>query len=98
MTAFPVFRKGASGRFVVIEAIEQLIRITNAPHILLSYSSGGRATAQDLLEVVNAYGNIIDARKIDYKKNVMAAMKWTNDWVKKIDEKHYEYLFLIQKR
>jgi adenine-specific DNA-methyltransferase len=45
-SVFEEFRKSESGRFIVIEAIEKLIKETQANYILLSYSSGGRATAQ----------------------------------------------------
>jgi adenine-specific DNA-methyltransferase len=96
-SVFEDFRKGESGKFAAIEAIENLIKATNAEYIILSYSSGGRASAGELNEVLNQNGNIIEVRKIDYKKNAMAAMKWTNDWVKDSEEKNYEYLFLLEK-
>ena len=96
-SVFEEFRKGNSGKFIVIEAIEKLIKETSAHFIILSYSSGGRATADELNSVLTAYGNIITIKKIDYKKNVMAAMKWTNDWVKDSEEKNIEYLFLLEK-
>jgi adenine-specific DNA-methyltransferase len=35
-------------------------------------------------------------KKIDYKRNVMANMKWTNEWAKDITEKNYEYLFVAR--
>ena len=97
-SVFEEFRKGPSGKFLAIGAIERLIGETRANYIILSYSSGGRATANELNDVLNAYGTIIEIRKIDYKKNVMAAMKWTNDWTKETDEKNYEYLFLMKKK
>ncbi|MDR2490513.1 MAG: DNA adenine methylase, partial [Spirochaetaceae bacterium] len=97
-SVFEEFRKGASGKFLVIEAIEQLIKRTSANYIILSYSSGGRATAHELNEVLNEYGRIIEIEKINYKKNVMATMKWTNDWVKNIEEDNYEYLFFMKKK
>ena len=96
-SVFEEFRKSESGKFIVIEAIEKLIKETNTNYIILSYSSGGRATATELNDVINSHGRIIDIKKIDYKKNVMATMKWTNDWVKDSEEKNYEYLFLIEK-
>ncbi|MDR1972751.1 MAG: DNA adenine methylase [Treponema sp.] len=95
---FEEFRKSESGRFIVIEAIEKLIKETTANYIILSYSSGGRATAQELNNVLNSYGKIIEIEKINYKKNVMATMKWTNNWIKDIDEDNFEYLFLMEKR
>ncbi|GHT46290.1 hypothetical protein AGMMS49936_04980 [Endomicrobiia bacterium] len=97
-SVFEEFRRGPSGRFMVIEAIEKLIREIRARYIILSYSSGGRATAEELNEVLNTYGEIIEIEKIDYKKNVMAGMKWTNDWIKDADEKNFELLFLVKKR
>jgi adenine-specific DNA-methyltransferase len=96
-SVFEEFRKSGSGRFIVIEAIERLIKQTQANYIILSYSSGGRATANELNEVLNNYGKIIEVEKINYKKNVMASMKWTNDWIKEIDEDNVEYLFLLEK-
>jgi adenine-specific DNA-methyltransferase len=97
-SVFEEFRKGASGKFLVIEAIEKLIKLTPANYIILSYSSGGRATAQELNEVLNAYGRIIEIEKINYKKNVMSTMKWTNDWIKDTEVNNYEYLFLMEKK
>jgi adenine-specific DNA-methyltransferase len=97
-SVFEEFRKNTSGKFIVIEAIEKLIKNTPADYIILSYSSGGRATASELNEVINDYGEIIEIEKINYKKNVMATMKWTNDWIKEIDENNYEYLFLMKKK
>jgi adenine-specific DNA-methyltransferase len=95
-SVFEEFRKGKSGKFIVIESIEKLIRETIADHIILSYSSDGRATVAELYDVLNSYGHIIEIKKIDYKKNVMANMKWTNEWTKGITEKNYEYLFLVR--
>jgi len=96
-SVFEEFRKSNSGKFIVIEAIEKLIKQTPANYIILSYSSGGRATASELHEVLNSYGKIIEIEKINYKKNVMATMKWTNDWIKEIEEDNFEYLFLLKK-
>ena len=96
-SVFEEFRKGESGKFIVIEAIEKLIRQTPANHIILSYSSGGRATANELNEVLNSYGKVIEVKKINYKKNVMATMKWTNDWIKETEENNFEYLFWVAK-
>jgi adenine-specific DNA-methyltransferase len=97
-SVFEEFRKSETGRFIVIEAIEKLVKKTPARYIMLSYSSGGRATAAELSDVLNSYGKIIEINKINYKKNVMAAMKWTHDWVKDLDEDNFEYLFLMEKK
>ncbi|MDR3112326.1 MAG: DNA adenine methylase, partial [Elusimicrobiota bacterium] len=97
-SVFEEFRKGETGKYIAIEAIEKLIKITSANYIILSYSSGGRATANELSEVLNSYGKIIKIEKINYKKNVMSAMKWTKDWVKEIEEENFEYLFVLEKK
>jgi adenine-specific DNA-methyltransferase len=96
-SVFEDFRRGPSGRFVVIEALDKLIGEIRAEHILLSYSSGGRATAEELNEVLRAHGKILEVKEIDYKKNVMAGMKWTKDWIRDTEEKNVEFLFLMRK-
>ncbi|MGO8766044.1 MAG: DNA adenine methylase [Limisphaerales bacterium] len=96
-SVFEDFRKNESGRFVVVEAIERMLQATRAKHIILSYSSGGRATAEELNEVINSAGNLIEAIEIDYRKNVMAGMRWTNEWVSEAETPNREFLFLIEK-
>jgi len=97
-SAFEDFRKGRSGRFLALEAIERLLRITRARHIILSYSSGGRATAGELNEVIHAAGRLIEVLEVNYRKNVMAGMRWTNEWVRQAEAPNKEFLFLIEKR
>ena len=96
-SAFEEFRKGKSGRFVAVEAIERLLQSTRARHILLSYSSGGRATAQELNEVIQAAGRLVEVLEMDYRRNVMAGMRWTHQWVKEAAAPNKEFLFLIEK-
>jgi adenine-specific DNA-methyltransferase len=95
---FEDFRKDSNGRFVVIEAIERLLHLTRARWIILSYSSGGRATADELNQVLTNNGEMLEVVEVDYKKNVMAEMKWTNEWVGDSDKPHREFLFLIEKK
>ena len=40
-SVFEEFRRGDTGRFAALEAIERLLQNTRARHIILSYSSGG---------------------------------------------------------
>lgn len=96
-SVFEEFRKGESGRFIAVEAIERLLQTTQANHIILSYSSGGRATAEGLNEVINSAGKLIEVLEIDYRKNVMADMRWTNEWVNEAEMPNREFLFLIEK-
>lgn len=94
---FEEFRTSKSGRFIAVEAIERLLQTTRANHIILSYSSGGRATAEELNEVINSVGKPIEVLEIDYRKNVMAGMRWTNEWVSEAETPNREFLFLIEK-
>lgn len=94
---FEEFRRGDSGRFIAVEAIENLIKATRARHVVLSYSSGGRATAEELNDVMRGNGKLLEVIEIDYKKNVMAGMKWTNEWIRDEDRSNREFLFLLEK-
>ena len=96
-SVFEEFRKNDDDKFIAVEAIRKLLKKTKAKYIILSYSSGGRATAKDLLEILENSGKIIDFVKIDYRKNVMASMRWTNEWVQPAKTRNEEYLFLIKK-
>jgi adenine-specific DNA-methyltransferase len=97
-SVFEEFRKGDSGRFIVVEAIENLINRSKCKYVILSYSSGGRATAEELYDVLLMSGRLLETVKVDYKRNVMASMRWTNEWIKKEGIGNKEYLFLIEKR
>ncbi len=94
---FEEYRRSPNGRFIAVEAISELVRSTNARWVLLSYSSGGRATAEELNEVLRSHGKLHEVVEINYKKNVMANMKWTNEWVKDSENPNREFLFLLEK-
>ena len=97
-SVFEEFRRNrATGRFIVVEAIECLLKSTRAQHIILSYSSGGRATADELNEAIQKCGKVKEVIEIDYKKNVMADMRWTSEWVADAEGANTEFLFLIEK-
>lgn len=95
-SVFEEFRKDENGNFIAMQAIRRLINETDANFILLSYSSGGRATKEELGDILNTGGRLVKAIEIDYKKNVMGNMRWTNEWVTS-DGKYLEYLFLMEK-
>ena len=90
-------RNPRSGRFKAVEAIERLMGLTGARWIILSYSSGGRATAEELNEIVRKNGTIVEVVELGYKRNVMASMKWTNEWLRDAEAPNREFLFLIDK-
>ncbi len=96
-SVFEEFRKSENGRFMAMEAIDRMIQRTNAKWIMLSYSSGGRATAEELNDLLQRNGRILELVEIDHKKNVMASMKWTNEWIKDTAEPNREFLFLLEK-
>jgi adenine-specific DNA-methyltransferase len=96
-SVFEDFRRNDEGRFVVVEAIERLLGQTKARHVILSYSSGGRATAEELNEVIRSAGRLIEVVEIDYKRNVMGGMRWTHEWVRDAEQVNREFLFLIEK-
>lgn len=96
-SVFEEFRRNRSNRFIALESLEKLIEATQARWIILSYSSGGRATAEELNEIIEANGRLLDFVELDYRKNVMASMKWTNEWLRDAEEPNREFLFLIEK-
>jgi adenine-specific DNA-methyltransferase len=96
-SVFEDFRKNDAGRLVAVEAIERLLQRTKTKHIILSYSSGGRATAEELNDVIRSSGKLLDVVEVDYKRNVMGGMRWTNEWVRDAEETNREFLFLIQR-
>lgn len=97
-TAFEEFRRNPNtGRFIALESIERLIHNTKARWIILSYSSGGRATADELNDVMQKNGRLVDVVEIDHKRHVMGSMKWTNDWIRDADSPNREFLFLLEK-
>lgn len=96
-SVFEEFRRSRGGRFMAVEALDELIGVTQARWILLSYSSGGRATAEELNHVLKKHGELHEVVEIGYKKNVMASMKWTHEWVEDSAEPNREFLFLLEK-
>lgn len=96
-SVFEEFRKDAKGRSIAVKAVERLIEETQARWIILSYSSGGRATADELNEVMHNNGRVLEALSIDYKRNVMSEMRWTNEWVREAKQPNTEFLFLLEK-
>ncbi|MBL0126575.1 MAG: DNA adenine methylase [Flavobacteriales bacterium] len=96
-SVFEEFRKSDSGHFMAMEAIERMIQQTHAKWIILSYNSGGRATAEELTDIMHRNGRMIQLVEVDHKRNVMSSMKWTNEWIKETEEPNREFLFLLEK-
>jgi adenine-specific DNA-methyltransferase len=96
-SVFEEYRKDDAGRFIVVEAIERLLRQTKTKHIILSYSSSGRSPAAELNDVIRCAGKLLEVVEVDYKRNVMGGMRWTNEWVRDAEAGNREFLFLIEK-
>lgn len=85
-SVFEDFRRNReTGRFLAVEALERLIRSTAARWIILSYSSGGRGTAEEIGGMLSAVGNVVRLVTVDSKRNVMAGMKWTHEWLRETE-------------
>ena len=95
-SVFEEFRKNEAGDFLAMEALRKLINETNSRYLLLSYSSGGRASKEQLLDIISNSGKLLEVKLIDHRKNVMSNMRSTNDWINS-DGKHNEFLFLMEK-
>lgn len=94
---FEEFRRNEHGKLIAVESIARAMCQVQAKHIVLSYSSGGRATAEELHEVIATTGKLLEVVEIDHKRNVMAGMRWTNQWVRDAESPNLEFLFLVQK-
>lgn len=98
-SVFEEFRKNKDGRYIVIDALKKLIEKTRAKYIVLSYNNNGRATFDAITEILRELKMRCSILEMDYRKNVMATMAWTNEWLTSGHEgiKNKEFLFLIQK-
>ena len=95
---FEEFRKNDKGQYIVIEAIERLIKNTPAKYVVLSYNNNGRATFNAITDILMNLKKKISIIEMDYRKNVMATItRTTNEWINGTNGKNKEYLFLVQK-
>ena len=94
---FEDFRRDRDGRFIAVRELEKLIINTRANWIILSYSSGGRATAEELHDMISRHCRQRQTLQIDYQLNVMAGMTWTNKWIPSAQKPNREFLFLLEK-
>jgi adenine-specific DNA-methyltransferase len=46
--------------------------------------------------VISSVGHLVEVLEVDYRKNVMAGMRWTNEWVNDAEKPNREFLFLIE--
>ena len=96
-SVFEDFRRDDDGEFRSVKAIRKLLKEARSPFVLLSYSSGGRATRAALESVLKECGRIVKAVEVDQRRNVMASMHWTGKWRSRTGVAHREDLFLLEK-
>lgn len=97
-SVFEEFRRDEQGRFLAVEAIERMLKAVQARWIILSYSSGGRATAAELNRAIRKNGTLAEVVEVDYRRNVMGSMTWTDQWLRDAEEPNREFIFLIEKK
>jgi len=93
-SVFEEFRTDETGRFIAVNAIEKLIKVTPNPIIIFSYSSGGRATKEQLLEIVQNNSSSYDIKEIAHNHNVMKHMSSTGEFLRE-QSNHNEYLIQL---
>jgi adenine-specific DNA-methyltransferase len=92
---FEDFRKNGRGEFVALDAIRRLIRNVRAKFVLFSYSSNGRVSFGELMDVFCENAEVVEVCAVDHRLNVMGSMRWTNEWVRE-NAGNKEFLFLLR--
>ncbi|MBI5573407.1 MAG: DNA adenine methylase [Elusimicrobia bacterium] len=102
-SVFEEFRKTENGKYIVSEAIKKLIDNTHSKYVILSYSNEGRSTYKEILDILDELKLKYDVLEINYRKNVMAGMVWTKEWLNGSadaslnNQRNIEYLFFISR-
>ena len=94
---FEEFRRNKEGRFIALEALEKLIKESNSPYILLSYSNGGRATKEEISEIIDRQCKSTKLFSLNTRRNIMSQMRWTSNWTREKEPVHQEFLFQLKK-
>ena len=97
-SAYEEYKKDGTGRVLSMVAFDRLLSNIRSKHILVSYSSGGRATREQLMDLLCRDRDLVKFLRIDYKENVMSLMTSTAEWVTEKDAKHQEYLILLESK
>lgn len=85
-------RSDWSKKYKVHILFDQILAKTTAKHIFLSYNNAGDMSKEYIESIMKRYGieETYECLKIPYKKY--------ENWKSKNTEKHYEYLFYIEKK
>jgi adenine-specific DNA-methyltransferase len=95
-SVFEEYRRDEKGEFIAITAIETLVKITPNDQIMFSYSSGGRATKEQLLDIFNENAKSVEILEIGHNHNVMKNMSSTKEFLRDQDN-HKEYLIKLSR-
>lgn len=93
---FEEFRQDSNGNYLAIKAIEKLITVTPNDQIIFSYSSGGRATKEQLLDIFNDNAKQVEILEIGHNHNVMKNMSTTKEFLRN-QENHKEFLIKLSR-
>ena len=55
-------------------------------HVILSYSSGGRATATELHNVINSNGKLNRSCRSQLPAQCHGGMRWTHEWTRDAEQ------------
>ncbi|MCY4577161.1 MAG: DNA adenine methylase [Candidatus Kaiserbacteria bacterium] len=96
ISVFEEFRKDTeTDDYITTLKIKELIQKTSAKFIIFSYSSSGRTDKKSFKRILNELGLNFLFYEFNYKKNIMHALKSTNEWVN--EQGNREYLIVIDK-
>lgn len=90
-------RNPESGRWIALEAMERALRSARCAYLLLSYSSQGRVSRDDLAGMISDLGYEFRVFEKSHRDHVMRSMQWTGQWSQIPSGRLSEYLILIGK-
>jgi len=95
-SVFEEYRQDEDGQFLAIKAIEKLIKVSPNSVIIFSYSSGGRATKEQLLQIFSENSKTVTILEISHNHNVMKNMSSTKEFLRD-QSGHKEYLVKLER-
>lgn len=97
VSAFEEFKKDTNGIFIAENHIKELINDTlwKCSFVIFSYNNNGRVSVDRLNQILKETGWNYITFWIPYKKNVMANMRWNDNWTN--FNENYETLSLVEK-
>lgn len=97
VSAFEEFKKDTNGIFIAENHIKELINDTlwKCNFVIFSYNNNGRVSVDRLNQILKETGWNYITFWIPYKKNVMANIRWNDNWTN--FNENYETLSLVEK-